>query len=155
MWVSEGGIRHRGGRHLRRASAVVLMFVSIGADAGCAGEAVVSFKGTVTRSSQAGYSFDGAPNPGALPPLANATVVLAVDPVDKKGLCSEPGVRVRADGSFAIDRVFGASIVGPGHATAVICFSAPGFQKQQLEFSAPSNKADGSRYLNVRLQKAP
>ena len=63
---------------------------------GCAGEAAVSYQGTVTEGTETGYSFDNAPNPSGATPIPGATVVVCIDGC--KG--NERSVTTSADGSY-------------------------------------------------------
>ena len=130
----------------------VFLVIALGL-AACAGEAFITYEGSVSAGGTAGVTFDATQNPGGAPPVSGATVRVAV--------CVDPcpdTIRARAvttdeDGLWGpVDRVIGG-LVGTDHIIQIEV-SAEGYQPLLYEviFETTSDPVDGELYMNVTLQ---
>ncbi len=117
----------------------------------CAGEAIVTYRGTVTAAGAAGHSFDDAPNPAGLPPIAGAEVALLVCDGRCRGGEASRAVPADAAGEWGpLDRVFGG--FAASHEIQVRV-SAPGYRSYVYStvYESNADPAGGQAWLNVTL----
>ena len=124
--------------------------------AGCVGEASVRFHGSVAASPSPGYSWDAAPNPGALPPIAGADVTLCI--CTQPCACSKSArsVKTDANGLYTLPDMMFPGFIGVEH-HIVVAAEAEGYEPVSYSFiyenaSSDRSQSHGSKALSFRLR---
>src|SRR6266542_3891938 len=119
----------------------------------CVGEASVVYRGTVTVApGEAGYDFDPEPNPGGLPPISDAHVLLCAD-------CDasphSQSAAAAGDGTWGpLEQVFGGFV---GSDTTIrVEARAEGMETfvYQVTYEDTQDPTGGEKYLNLRLKRS-
>ena len=140
-------------RVFARLGPVLLALVTL--FSACAGEAFVTYEGTVTAGPSPSLSFDGTRNPAFLPPIEGATVRISICIDSCPGDDRARTVSTAADGNWGpVDRSFGGLL---GSRTVIqIEFTADGYEPLVYEtvFEETDDPVDGELYLNATLSAA-
>lgn len=117
----------------------------------CAGEAIVSYKGSVVAAEVAGHGFDTVRNPRSLPPIAGAEIALLVCDGRCRGGEGFRTVRSGPAGEWGpLDRIFGG--LGASHEIQVRV-EAPGYARYTYSavYETTGDPSGGEAYLNIAL----
>ena len=121
----------------------------------CAGEAFVTYEGTVTAGPSPSLSFDGERNPVGLPAIEGAAVRISICIDSCPGDDRARTVATDENGNWGpVDRSFGGLL---GSTSVIqIEFTADGYEPLVYEtvFETTSDPLDGELFLNATLVEA-
>lgn len=139
-----------------RIGSRILIAAIAALTAGCAGEASVRYHGSVAASPSPGYSWDAAPNAGALPPIAGADVTLCV--CTQPCVCSKSARSVKTDerGLYTLPSMMFPGFIGVEH-HIVVAAEAEGYEPVSYSFIYEDAAEDrslshGPKALSFRLR---
>lgn len=131
---------------------LVCLTLLVLSDTGCCGDADVRYKGTVTESADAGYTFDKLINPLSLSPIENVAICVGVTGEE----CPESKAKIRtnANGYYDTDYVYFGGCY-PLKTTITLTFYHRDYQTfiYSTNYESTEDPTYGEKYLNVRMRK--